>query len=100
MKYRLALLALQVVGVSLTFAQYKPKDGCVPDADTAIEIAVAVWSPIYGADHIAGEKPYHATLKEGVWIIEGSLPEGYNRGVARAEIAKEDGKILLVSHGK
>ena|SRR5947207_2631430 len=100
MKYYLALLVIQLIAASGAFSQYKPKDGFVPNADTAIAIAVAVWSPIYGATHIANEKPYHATLKEGIWIVEGSLPEGYNGGVARAEIAKEDGRILSVSHGK
>ena len=31
---------------------YKPKEGYVPDAETAIAIAVAVWNPIYGKDKI------------------------------------------------
>jgi hypothetical protein len=73
----------------------------VPDAKTAIRIAVAVWEPIYGEEQIAGEKPYTARLStNGVWIVEGTLPKGYVGGVAIAEIAKEDGKILRVSHGR
>ena len=79
---------------------FKPKDGYVPDANTAIKIAVAVWEPIYGADKIAGEKPYRAKLNKGVWVVEGSLPEGWSGGVAVAEIAKNDGRIMRVSHGK
>ena len=52
---------------ALAFAQGKPppKDGYVPDADTAIKIAVVVWSRIYGEREIAAEKPYRATLKHG-----------------------------------
>ena len=79
---------------------YKPLAGYVPDEATAIKIAVAVWEPIYGAAHIAGEKPYHATLHRGVWIVTGSLRRGMTGGVALAEISKEDGCITRISHGK
>ena len=80
---------------------YKPEAGYVPDEKTAIQIAVAIWVPIYGAEKIASEKPYHAKLNNGVWIVEGSLPEGMLLGgVAIAEISKKDGRILRVSHGK
>ncbi len=77
-----------------------PKDGYVPTKDVAIKIAVAVWEPIYGADKIADEKPYRTTLTEGVWTVKGSLPKGAKGGVALAEISKEDGRIIRVSHGK
>jgi len=79
---------------------YKPKDGYVPDAETAIAIAVAVWNPIYGKDHIAHERPYRATLSNGIWTVVGSLPRGYVGGVAEAEIAQDDGRILGITHGK
>jgi hypothetical protein len=76
--------------------------GAVPDQTTAIKIAVAAWEPIYGADHIARQKPFHAKLrKDGVWLVTGSLPKQYTKGgVALAEIAKADGRILHISHGK
>jgi|SRR5580698_5517743 hypothetical protein len=79
---------------------YKPEAGYVSDAETAIKIAVAVWSPIYGEKQIASEKPYNAVLTNGVWIVQGSLSKGFVGGVAVAEIAKDDGKILRISHGK
>jgi len=79
---------------------YKPPSGYVPDAETAIRIAVAVWEPIYGQKQIATEEPHHATLKGGVWVVEGSLPGGMLGGVAIAEISKSDGTILRVSHGR
>ncbi len=78
----------------------KPKDGYVPDAKTAITIAVAVWEPIFGADKIAAEKPYRARLTNGTWIVEGSLTRGWLGGVAIAEIAKDDGRIVRVGHGQ
>jgi len=79
---------------------YKPKDGYVPDAKTAIKIAVAVWEPIYGEKLIANEKPYHANLSNGVWTVTGSLPKGALGGTAIADIAKDNGRILRVIHEK
>jgi hypothetical protein len=79
---------------------FKPEHGYVPDAATAIKIAVAVWEPIYGEAKIASEKPYRAVLQDGVWVVEGSLHAGLDGGAAIAEIAQEDGRILRVSHGK
>ena len=79
---------------------YKPKEGYVPDEETAIQIAVAVWMPIYGEKQIEGEKPYRAKLNNGIWTVEGTLPDEWVGGVAVVEIAKEDGRILRVSHGK
>ena len=79
---------------------YKPEQGYVPNEETAIKIAVAVWIPIYGKEQIEGEKPYKAVLKGGIWYVTGSLPEGWIGGVAEAEIAKDDGRILRISHGE
>ena len=95
----LATLAAAVAFAAETITpNFKPKDGFVPDAKTAIKIAVAVWEPIYGEQKIAAEKPYHAYLTNGVWTVTGSLPEGMAGGVAIAEIAKDDGRILRVIH--
>ena len=77
-----------------------PRGGYVPDAKTALRIAVAVWSPIYGEKPIEGEKPFRATLKNGVWTVTGSLPPGFVGGVATARIAQRDGRILGVIHTK
>lgn len=79
---------------------YKPEAGYVPDPETAIRIALAVWEPIYGKEQIAGEKPYVATLSGEVWTVHGSLPKQGVGGVAEIDIRKDDGRILRVSHGK
>ena len=81
---------------------FKPKDGYVPNASTAIKIAVAVWEPIYGAENIFRQKPYVAQLVKGTWIVQGTLPGfGFTvGGTAIAEISKDDGKVSRVRHGK
>ena len=79
---------------------FQPKDGYVPDAATAVRIAEGVLTPVYGEEKIKGERPFKATLRKDVWIVEGSLPEGWKGGVAVVEISKKDGRIYRVSHGK
>ena len=74
--------------------------GPVKDEADAIGIALDAWIPIYGRKHIENEKPYLAKLKNGIWTVECSLPEGRDGGVAMARIAQKDGKVLETGHGK
>jgi len=85
--------------VPIAPAGFKPEKGYVPDAKTAIAIAVAAWIPIYGKKHIDGEKPYNAELKNGIWRVTGTLKTEVG-GVAEAEISQETGCILKIVHGK
>ncbi|HZE56593.1 MAG TPA: NTF2 fold immunity protein [Chthoniobacterales bacterium] len=103
----LGLIAVMCFLVSRAFAQEKmpPKDGYVPDADTAIKIAVVVWTRIYGEKTIAAQKPYRAELEDGIWTVQGTLPKDPEGGpvfggTAFAMIAKADGRILHVAHGE
>ena len=77
---------------------YRPADGYVPDAQTAIAIAVNVWVPIYGKDHIERQKPYSAMLVDGYWVVSGSLPVTVVGGVAHAVIEKRTGQVTYVIH--
>lgn len=63
--------------VSENTSAFQPNEGMVPDAATAISIAVAVWNPIYGEKKIPSEMPYNATLKSGLWTVTGSVPGGW-----------------------
>jgi len=83
----------------LSYQQNMPKEGVVPDAETAIKVAEAIWLPVFG-DKIYENKPFKANLKDGVWIVEGTLPAGYKGGTPYIEIQKSDCKILKITHGK
>jgi hypothetical protein len=78
---------------------YRPGAGYVPDAETAMRIAEAVWLPIYGTG-VLEKRPWRARLVGDVWVVEGSLPGVTPGGVPIAEIAKRTGEVLRVSHGK
>lgn len=73
----------------------------VPDKETAIKIAEAIWFPIYGTK-IYDSRPFVAKLKDNkIWIVEGTLKKEYNvGGVPYIEIQKKDCKVLKVTHGK
>jgi hypothetical protein len=94
----ISIAAIVVVATNWKQGSWKPKDGFVPDEKTAIAIAVAVWTPIYGEKEINGERPYIARLEGDVWRVDSSLPEGFLGGVATAIISKEDGQVRAVWH--
>ncbi len=72
----------------------------VNDSETAIQIAVAIWSAVYGKDKIEKQKPYTAIEHEGFWYVNGSLPKGYEGGVAHIKIRKKDGAVMGYIHTK
>ena len=104
--HRVALLASLVSVLSCSSvnprANWVPDNGFVPDGQTAIRVAEAVWIPIYGEKAIAAERPFRAKLEDGVWLVTGSVY--CTRGVlcfggtALAWISKRDGKVLKVTH--
>src|SRR5215471_13748030 len=97
----LTLCAIALILVIMTASQaqgdasssWRPPNGFVPDKETAVRIAEAVWIPIFGAAKIETEKPFAASLSNNVWTVTGSLLKGQPGGVASAEISKETGCI-------
>jgi hypothetical protein len=79
---------------------YFPKEGLVPTAEIAFQIAESVLINLFGKETIEEEKPFSINLENDVWIIEGSLEKGFKGGVAYIEIRKSDGEILKVTHTK
>jgi hypothetical protein len=79
---------------------YKPKEGVIPDKETAEKVAEAILSPIYGAKAIDAQKPFDTVLSKGVWRVTGYLSPELLGGVFEIEISKRNGQILHISHGK
>ena len=78
----------------------EPAEGFVPTAGVAVQIARAILVPIYGKGVIDQEEPLTATLHGDTWEVTGHLPDGARGGVAIVAIAKQNGAILGVYHGK
>jgi len=43
-------------------------------------------------------KPYHAELKNGIWIVRGTLPPDVVGGTPEATVRDSDGKVIEVFH--
>lgn len=72
----------------------------VPNEETAIKIAEAIWYPIYGKQ-ILDKKPFKAKLIDNkIWRVEGTIGLDEIGGVPIIEIQKSDSKILKVTHTK
>lgn len=77
-----------------------PSVGAVPDQSTTVAVASAVLTQVYGKEQMALEQPLKATLRGGVWTVEGTLEGGLRGGVASIELSKLNGCIFRISHGK
>lgn len=105
---RICLLVLILLGVvsSSRGQSVPPSEGYVPDEATAVRIAVAVFIPIFGEKHVRSERPFHARLKDGIWIVEGSLGKPPKPGdivvggTMVSEIERATGCIKAVYHLK
>jgi hypothetical protein len=107
--YALLSSVLLFTTVVLCQSTTRPKHAPVPDGEAAIARAEAVLIPIYGKKQIEGERPFTASLKGDVWTVWGTLhcPDGKGGlttdclgGVAVVKIAKGNGRILHMEHGK
>jgi hypothetical protein len=71
----------------------------VATKETAIALAVAAWSPIFGKEKIEKEAPYQAMRIDDCWVVSGSLKTGRFGGTAQAVISAADGRFLNITHG-
>jgi hypothetical protein len=80
---------------------YHPENGCVPDAKTAVMIAEAVLTSVYGEKEVAWNKPFTAKLRKGVWSVGGwGNHPGIEGGGLEIDIAKSDGRISRIYAGQ
>jgi len=78
-----------------------PPQGVVPNEQTAIRIAEAIFEPVFGIEYSAKWQPYHAQLdKSDVWTVYGTLPRGMMGGTPMLRIRKQDGRVLEVWHSQ
>jgi hypothetical protein len=98
---KFALVGLFLAGSAFSAEpRIEPSGGLVPDAETAVAIAVAVFKPIFGAEKIESQRPFHAELNGEIWHVYGSLPVGWRGGTAEAELSRKDGRIIRVWHSR
>ena len=93
------MLTVLMSCVSMRDSNYQTTD-YVPNEETAIKIAEAIWLPIYG-ESIYEKKPFIAVLINGkVWEVKGTLNFDQIGGVPIIEIQKNNCKIIKITHTK
>jgi hypothetical protein len=75
-----------------------PKEGLVPDKETAIKIAEVVLFRLYGEKDIIHQRPYKVKEEDYIWWISGTLKENELGSVFNIAIAKQTGAILHLEH--
>ena len=84
---------------------FVPKDGFVPDKDTASLLGELVLKKIYGDNNIDRQKPFKIFLKDNIWTVIGTLSKEEDKeealgGVFMIKISKKDARIIRVTHGR
>lgn len=89
------VLSQQVQGLSFRY-NVLPKDGVVPDAETAMRICDAVWITQYGKETVEAQKPFHAERKLTMWIVTGSAS---SETALFAFILSQDCRVVSMGRG-
>jgi hypothetical protein len=100
-------IAMALSGLCQTTEATRQK---VPDSATAISLAEKALAKMYGKKVIDSERPFNASLSDGVWHVTGTLyckDEKGNvvkdvcvGGVAKADVRQSDGRVLRTGHTK
>ncbi len=77
-----------------------PKEGLVPDKETAIKVAEAVLFRLYGEGSIKGQRPYVVKEDDYIWWISGTLPKDNFGQVFNIGISRHTAAILRVTVGE
>jgi hypothetical protein len=103
---RCVLMIVVLFGLPFRLYPDVPKEGYVPNAQTAVRIAEAILIPMYGEERVAAERPYVAELKkDGYWFVRGTKKQDdlsknppiiTKGGGMVVVINKTDGKIMSV----
>jgi hypothetical protein len=77
---------------------HEPTNGIASSERIAKDVAFAYLKGIYPNDrHL---RPMTATLSNGVWTVNGTLPKGSIGGVAGLTLCQSNGRVLEIAHGK
>jgi hypothetical protein len=100
-------VVLSALGQTVQSAITPVKD---PDSATAVGLAETALAKVYGKKHIESERPFTASLSEGIWHVSGTLYCKDKKGnvvtgacvggVAMADIRQSDGRVVQTGHTK
>ena len=76
------------------------KQGAIRNARVATVVAEVILSDIYGEANIRRQRPFKATIKNGLWTVTGSLPKDHIivGGTAEIVLRKSTGEVIRIVH--
>ena len=74
---------------------YTPKNGIVPNAKTAVQIAIPVMESYYGKE-VFKKMPIAVTLRHNTWLLKGHVKLNKIGGGYYVEIDKASGRFLTI----
>lgn len=75
-----------------------PKEGLVPDKETAIKIAEVVLLRLYGEEDIVSQRPYQVREEREIWWICGTQKDKELGSVFGVAISRQTAAILYLEH--
>lgn len=72
----------------------------IPDAQTAVDVALILAKKVYGKEKIEREKPYQVIKNGTFWTVCGSLPGSYYGGIFVVTLNAKNGEVVEFYHGK
>ena len=72
-----------------------PKEGLVPEKETAIKLAEVILFRLYGEKNITAQKPYRVTKDENIWWVCEATPPALGSSFKIA-ISQQTGAILYL----
>lgn len=72
-----------------------PKEGLVPDKETAVKLAEVILFRLYGKRNIIAQRPYSVTKDENIWWVCGAPPPALGSSFKIA-ISQQTGAILYL----
>jgi hypothetical protein len=104
------LSTAMAIGAAVAQQANNAAPAAVLDEATAVQIAEKALARVYGKKKVASERPFTATLRNGIWYVGGTLyckDEHGKRivgacigGVAMADVRQSDGRVLKATHTK
>jgi hypothetical protein len=86
--------------ILVTSYHVKSQNNVIKNKKDLIAYAEPILFKKYGKRHIMFERPYVISFKKGIWVMEGTLPKGWEGGTFYIEINAKDGEVIQIVHFK
>jgi hypothetical protein len=53
------------------------------------------WRAVYSKEQTTKFEPYTATLKDGTWVVRGTVPPGYHGELLETRVRQTDGQVSV-----